>query len=98
MSKGEELTEEQWLDMIVLIMVRNGGSIERQQLLNEMELYEEDLDDLIDTLESRGLITFAYGSLNVGSQNMEGWILARLTEEGTLRAREFERGKKNSEG
>ena len=92
MSNGEELTEEQWLDIIILLMERNGGSIEREQLLNETEIYKEELDDYMETLALRGLITFAHGSQIPGTQNMEGWILAKLTEEGTLRAREFEKG------
>jgi len=91
MVKEEELTEEQLFDMIVFIMDRNGGSIERQKLLDETELYEQELDDLMEILALRGLITFAHGSQIVGTQNMEVWMLARLTEEGTLRAKESEK-------
>lgn len=91
MSKEEERTEEQWLDLIVLLMGRNGGSIERLQLLNEIELYEEELDDYMETLALRGLITFGRGLQIVGTQNIDGWMLAILTEEGTLRAREIEK-------
>jgi len=91
MVKGEDLTEEQMLDLIVLIMERNGGSIDRQQLLSETEFFEQELDDLMEILALRGLIIFAHGSQLVGTPNMEVWMLARLTEEGAIRAKEFEK-------
>ena len=63
-------------------MNQKGGTMERLDLLNETEFYEEELDDYMETLRLRGLITFTRGLHTLRDQDMEGWMVASLTEEG----------------
>ena len=94
MLNREEMTDEQRLDMIVLILDQYGGTMERLDLLNETEFYEEELDDYMEILRLRGLITFTRGLHTLRDQDMEGWMVACLTEEGLDRVKVCEKDKK----
>jgi hypothetical protein len=91
MLKSDEMTEQQRLDLVIIIMGENGGTIERLDLLNKTEFYEEELDDYMETLRLRGLITFTRGLHTLRDQDMEGWMVASLTEEGFDRINECEK-------
>jgi hypothetical protein len=94
MSKRDELTEEQILDLIVIIMDQNGGTIERDHLLNETELYEEELDDYMETLRLRGFITFTRGLHTLRDQDFEGWMVASLTDEAIQHIKDYDEDQK----
>lgn len=96
MSKRDELTEEQILDLIVIIMEKNGGTIEREDLLNITELYEEELDDHMETLRLRGFIIFTRGLHTLRDQDMEGWMVASLTDEGIERIKNYDEEQKKN--
>jgi hypothetical protein len=91
MLKSDEMTEQQRLDLVIIIIGENGGTIERLDLLNKTEFYEEELDDYMETLRLRGLITFTRGLHTLRDQDMEGWMVASLTEEGFDRINECEK-------
>lgn len=91
MSNGEDLTEEQWFDMIILITDQNGQSIDRGQLQDVTGLSDNDLNDYVGTLHARGKVTYAHGSQTGRIEDISGnWLHIRLTEAGIQRAREFD--------
>jgi hypothetical protein len=90
MKKGENFSERDWLNMIILLMDKNGGRINRDQLLKETELDEEVLDEYISTLGLRGYISFSHTPKGKTKDLNGKWMHIRLTKKGIQRAREFD--------